>query len=157
MAIDDAPFMLALMNDPSWLRYIGDRGIRSLEDARNYIQNGPFAAYARAGLGFHVVEMKETGTPMGICGLAKRDYLDDVDIGFAFLPPYRNQGYAHEAAMTLLDHAKNGLSLQRVVATTRVDNHDSARLLEKLGLAFERMIPHPDGDRELMLFAATFR
>lgn len=155
MSIDDAQFMLTLMNDPAWLRYIGDRNIKSLEDAQNYIRKGPFEAYSRAGLGFYVVETKDTGTPMGLCGLAKRDYLDDVDIGFAFLPGYRSQGYAREAATAVLAHAKNTLALNRVVATVRSENRDSTRLLEKLGLQFERMIAHPDGDRELMLFSTA--
>lgn len=155
MDIDDAPFMLALLNDDAWLRYIGDRGVRTIEDARAYILNGPVDMVARLGFGFHIVELKDTRVPIGICGLAKRDYLDDVDIGFAYLPDYRGAGYAREAAEAVLAHARGVLGLRRIVATTRPDNHDSARLLEKLGLRFERTFVHPDGDRQLKLFATA--
>jgi RimJ/RimL family protein N-acetyltransferase len=148
----DAAFMLGLLNDPAWHRFIGDRGIRTLEAARDYIIKGPMEMHARLGFGFDVVERKEDGCPIGVCGLAKRDFLDDVDIGYAFLPQYGGQGYAIEAAQGVMAHAK-ALGLQRIVATVRPDNSASIRLLEKLGLRFERMIEAPDTQRELQLFA----
>jgi RimJ/RimL family protein N-acetyltransferase len=148
----DAGFMLGLLNDPAWHRYIGDRGIRTLEGARDYIIKGPMEMHARLGFGFDVVERKEDGCPIGVCGLAKRDFLDDVDIGYAFLPQYGGQGYAIEAAQGVMAHAK-ALGLQRIVATVRPDNSASIRVLEKLGLRFERMIRAPDTERELQLFA----
>jgi RimJ/RimL family protein N-acetyltransferase len=152
MAPGDAAFMLGLLNDPAWHRFIGDRGIRTLEGARGYILTGPMAMVARLGFGFDVVERKEDGCPIGVCGLAKRDFLDEVDIGYAFLPQYGGQGYALEAATAVLAHARE-LRLKRVVATVRPDNLASIRLLGKLGLRFERMIQAPDTARELQLFA----
>jgi RimJ/RimL family protein N-acetyltransferase len=148
----DAGFMLGLLNDPAWHRFIGDRGIRTMDGARDYILNGPMEMVARLGFGFYVVELKEAGCPLGVCGLAKRDFLDDVDIGYAFLPEYGGQGYAFEAAHATLAHARE-LGLKRIVATVRPDNSASIRLLEKLGLRFERTMQAPDTARELQLFA----
>jgi RimJ/RimL family protein N-acetyltransferase len=153
MSIDDSRFMLGLLNEPSWLHFIGDRGVRTIGDAQSYILKGPVEMYARLGFGFCIVEMKIATCPIGICGLAKRDYLDDVDIGFALLPQYCGKGYAYESANAVLKYAKNELALKRVVATTRSGNHSSANLLRKLGLRFERIVKHPDGNRELELFA----
>lgn len=156
MSLDDAPFMLALLNEPTWLRFVGDRGVKTIEDAQRYILDGPIDMYARLGFGFCIVELKETGAAIGICGLSKRDYLDDVDIGYALLPQYCGNGYAYESASAVLAYAKNELGLRRIVATTRAENLGSARVLEKLGLRFERTFMHPDGDRELQLFAINF-
>jgi RimJ/RimL family protein N-acetyltransferase len=153
MSIDDSRFMLGLLNEPSWLHFIGDRGVRTIGDAQSYILKGPVEMYARQGFGFCIVEMKIATCPIGICGLAKRDYLDDVDIGFALLPQYCGKGYAYESANAVLKYEKNELALKRVVATTRSGNHSSANLLRKLGLRFERIVKHPDGNRELELFA----
>jgi RimJ/RimL family protein N-acetyltransferase len=153
ISADDAAFMFTLLNDPSWLRYIGDRGVRTLEDARLYILNGAIENYARLGYGFYLVELKDDALPIGMCGLAKRDYLDDADIGFAFLPQYCGQGYALEAAAATLSYARQHLGLQRVLATTRLDNSRSEKLLVALGMQLEKIIPHPDGDRELKLFS----
>lgn len=153
MSAADAAFMLGLLNEPSWLRFIGDRGVRTLEDARNYILQGPVAMYERLGHGFCIVETRASGEAIGICGLAKRDYLDSADIGFALLPQHCGRGYAFEAAAAVLHHARTALGLKRVLATTRLDNMDSQKLLEKLGLRFERLIVHPDGDRGLKLYA----
>nr|WP_315476350.1 GNAT family N-acetyltransferase [uncultured Undibacterium sp.] len=152
MSVGDAEFMLALLNDPSWLRFIGDRGVHTLDDARNYILLGAMANYARLGYGFYLVELKESGTAIGMCGLAKRDYLDHADIGFAFLPAYCGEGYAFEAAAATLQYAQRQLHLPRILATTRVDNLSSSKLLEKLGMRLDQIIMHPDGDRELKLY-----
>lgn len=152
MTIDDAAFMLDLLNDPSWLRFIGDRGVRTLDDARNYILQGAMASYARFGYGFYLVELKDTAMAIGMCGLAKRDYLEHADIGFAFLPAYCGQGYAFEAAAATLNYAKQQLHLPRILATTRLDNLASSQLLEKLGMRLDKIIMHPDGDRELKLY-----
>jgi RimJ/RimL family protein N-acetyltransferase len=157
ISLDDAEFMFGLVNEPSWLRCIGDRGVKSLEDARKYILNGPVDSYEKHGFGFYIVELKQTGTPLGICGLAKRDFLDDVDIGYAFLPQFWGQGYAFEAARAVLLYAKNDLGLKRIVATSRLENTSSARILGKLGLRFQQMIKSADGTRELQLFAMDFR
>jgi RimJ/RimL family protein N-acetyltransferase len=153
MSTDDAEFMLGLLNEPSWLQFIGDRGVRTLDDARAYILNGPVATYARLGFGFYIVELKDGGIPIGICGLVKRDYLDDVDIGYAFLPQHWSHGYAYEAAAAVLAYAIGTLGLKRIVAITSSDNHSSARLLAKLGLRHERMLVYPDTHEAVRLFA----
>lgn len=151
----DAAFMLGLLNEPSWLRFIGDRGVKTLDDARAYIEHGPLAMYARRGFGFCIVEAQgAAGLPLGICGLSQRDYLEHPDIGFAMLPQHAGRGYAFEAAAAILSHARAELGLDCVLATTRLDNLRSQSLLERLGLKFERLIPHPDGsERQLMLYA----
>ena len=140
----DASFILELLNDPSFIRNIGDRHVRTLDDARAYIRNGPVSSYERLGFGLWLAELRDR-TPIGMCGLLKRDVLDDVDIGFAYLPAYRSMGYGFEAARGVLDHARDVLRLARVVAIVNANNEASARLLEKLGMTFERMVqPFPD-------------
>lgn len=152
--LDDAAFILELVNDPDWLRFIGDRGVRTLDDARNYLRNGPLAMYERVGFGLYLVERKSDGVPLGMCGLIKREGLDDVDIGFAYLPQYRAQGYAFEAAAATLVYGRQTFGLKRIVAITSLDNNRSIQLLEKLGFAFEKLIKLPGDDEELKLFAS---
>src|SRR5678815_4161900 len=106
---EDAPFILELLNEPSWLRFIGDKGVRTLGDARDYIRKGPVAMYARYGFGLEVAALKESGLPIGMCGLIKRDTLEDIDIGFAFLPRFWGKGYAHEAAAATMEYGKGTL------------------------------------------------
>lgn len=156
LSTDDAAFMLSLLNDPGWLRFIGDRGVRNLDDARLYILQGAMENYARLGFGFYLVELRATGVAIGMCGLAQREYLESPDLGFAFLPEYCGQGYALEAARAVLQYAQTQLQLSRVLATTRLDNLRSSALLEKAGMHLEQIIVHPDGDRELKLFAINF-
>jgi RimJ/RimL family protein N-acetyltransferase len=152
MSVDDAEFELRLLNEPSFLRFIGDRGVRTLEDARAYILKGPVDMYERLGFGLYLAELKEEGVPIGICGLVKRDFLADVDIGFAFLPEFWGQGYASEAASAVMEYAKGALGLKRIVAITNPENHSSIRLLEKLGLKFDRMIRATADGPEIRLF-----
>ena len=154
---DDAPFILELLNDPSFLRNIGDRNVRTLDDARAYIRKGPLASYERHGFGLWLVELKGEGTPIGICGLLKRDVLDAPDIGFAYLPPFQAKGYGYEAARAVLDHARDTLRLPRVVAIVDADNEVSAGLLEKLGMRFERSVRLSDGEPQLRLYAVLNR
>ena len=136
---DDAPFILTLLNEPSFLRYIGDKKVRNVEDARQYIHNGPAASYARHGFGLCLVELKDTAAPIGMCGLLKREELPDPDIGFAFLPDFWNKGLAFEAATAVLNDARNRLNLTRILAIVNPDNAPSIKLLEKLGFKFERL------------------
>lgn len=136
----DAPFILELLNDPSWLRFIGDKNVRSLEDARAYIQNGPMKMYAERGFGLWLVERKADREPLGICGLVKREQLADVDLGFAFLPRHWLQGYARESAEGVLAHARTSVGLRRIVAITSPGNEASCRLLERVGFQFESML-----------------
>lgn len=150
---DDGAFLHALMNDPAWLRYIGDKGIRTVEDARSYIVHGAQGMYARDGFGLWLVSLKESGRPIGICGLIKRDALEDIDLGFAFLPAYRRQGFASEAARATIAHGKEKLGLHRLVAIMSPENEASGQLLEKLGFRFERMIRLTAETPEIKLFA----
>ncbi|MET3291558.1 N-acetyltransferase [Brevibacillus fluminis] len=152
ISLDDAAFILELLNDPAWIRFIGDKGVRTLEDARNYILNVPMKMYEQTGFGLYLVELGETGSPIGMCGLIKRDSLPDVDIGFAFLPAYRSKGYAYESAAAVLADGKETFGLQRIVAITSIDNHDSAALLQKLGMQDEGRIRLADDQEELRLF-----
>lgn len=150
MTAGDAEFILELLNDEAFLRFIGDKGVRTLDDARRYVDSGPRASYREHGFGLFLTRLHD-GTPIGMCGLLKREVLDDVDIGFAFLPAYRSQGYAHEAAAATMDYARDSLGIERVVAITSLDNEASGRLLEKIGLRFDRIIELEgyDGDSKL--------
>jgi RimJ/RimL family protein N-acetyltransferase len=155
LCIDDAVFILQLVNEPSWLRFIGDKGIKTLEAARNYILKGPVEMYARLGFGLWLVELKEGSIPVGICGLIKRESLKDIDIGFAFLPAYWRRGYAFESASAAMAYGKKALELKRIVAVMSPDNYASDRLLEKLGFRFERMVRLPGDAPEIRLYAAA--
>ncbi|UII35144.1 GNAT family N-acetyltransferase [Fulvivirga ulvae] len=146
LKVDDAPFILRLVNEPSWLRYIGDRGVKNLEDAENYIVNGPMKSYETNGFGLYLVRLRN-GTPIGLCGILKRDTLNDPDIGFAFLPEHTGMGYAFESAQAVLTYGKTVLGLNRIVAITSPDNSRSGKLLEKLGMKFSKMV-RLAGDKE---------
>jgi len=150
---DDAVFILELMNTPSWLEFIGDRGVRTIEDAKAYILNGAVRMYEQHGFCLFLVERKDDHTPLGICGLVKRDTLEDVDVGFAFHSKYWGKGYAYEAASAVMAHAKDTLGLKRIVAITSQDNHASSNLLEKVGLQFEGLIQLSNDSEKLKLFA----
>lgn len=153
---DDAPFILELLNEPSFLRFIGDRGVRDLDGAREYIRKGPEDSYQRHGFGLFLAELKNDGAPVGICGLLKRDVLEDVDIGFAFSPRYWGRGYAIESARAVLDYGRRSFGLSRIVAVSNPDNASSHRVLEKLGMKYERMVQLGDDDIEIKLFARDF-
>jgi RimJ/RimL family protein N-acetyltransferase len=150
--VNDAEFVLTLLNEPSFLRYIGDKKVRELEDARQYILNGPVASYERNGFGLYVVEFRESHTPIGMCGLIKREELPDPDIGFAFLPGFWNKGFAFEAAAAVLQEARERLSLQRVLAITSLDNEASIKVLQRLGLRFESVIRLSEDREHVKLF-----
>ena len=149
----DAEFILELLNDPSFIRFIGDKGVRDLDAARRYIVDGPVKSYDANGFGLYLAELKTNETPIGICGLVKRDTLPHADIGFAFLPAYWNQGYAFESAAAVMDHARERLKLGRILAITSPDNEASGKLLDKIGLRFERMIRLSEDAPEVKLFA----
>lgn len=154
LTADDAEFILELLNEPSFLRYIGDRGVRTAADACRYIREGPMASYERFGFGLYRVELKASGEPLGICGLLKRDELPDPDVGFAFLPRFWSKGYASESAAAVLAHARDALRLQRILAITSPDNTASMALLGKLGFRFDRMARMPGDEAEVRLFEA---
>lgn len=153
LALDDADFIFKLVNEPSWLRFIGDRNVRTQEDAQRYIINGPQASYERHGFGLYLTEQKASGAALGICGLLKRETLADADLGFAFLPEYWGNGYAFEAASAVLAQAKSAFGLRRIVALTSPDNHSSIKVLAKLGFKFERMLQMTEAAPEVKLFA----
>ena len=150
--IDDAPFIFRLLNTEIWLTYIGDRNIRGLDDARNYLVNGPLASYGRFGFGLYLVALKDEQTPVGMTGLIKRSGLEEVDIGFAFLPEYTGRGYAFEAASAVKDYALTTLKLPRVAAITTEKNLPAITLLEKIGLHHEKMVQLPGNSTEFMYF-----
>src|SRR6185436_17386067 len=150
----DAEFIIELLNDPSFIRYIGDKQVRTLDDARAYVRNGPARSYETYGFGLNLVELKSEGMPIGICGLLKRDTLPEPDIGFAFLPDYWNQGYAFEAAAAVMRHARESLGVDRVLAITSPDNDASAKLLTKIGLRFDRVVKLSEDAGEVKLFTS---
>ncbi|GAB6615575.1 MULTISPECIES: GNAT family N-acetyltransferase [Bacillus] len=148
--IKDAPFILELVNDPAWIQFIGDKRIKNLDDAKKYILNGPVDMYNKMGFGLYLVERKEDLTPLGMCGLIKRDSLEDVDIGFAFLEKFRSKGYGFESASAVIDYGVQNLGMKRILAITTIDNINSGKLLEKVGLQFEKIIS--DSGEDLKLF-----
>ena len=154
----DASFLVELLNQPSFHRYIGDRGVRTEEDALRYLAEGPGASYAAHGFGLWAMtplDQQDRGSPIGICGLLKRDTLTDVDLGFALLPQYWRRGYTREAAAAVLEHARNELGLRRVVAITRADNTASIALLEGLGMHFVDEVTLGEDPQKLMLYATA--
>lgn len=154
LSLEDAEFILRLLNEPSFIQNIGDRGVRNIDDAQAYILKGPITSYERFGFGLWMVETKNDRTPIGICGLLKRDVLPDVDIGYALLPEFCSQGYALESASAVVLYAGEKLGLKRVAAVTNSDNESSIRLLEKMGFQYERMIRLSVDTPEIKLFAA---
>ncbi len=140
MSFDDAPFILELLNDPAFLRNIGDKSVRTLEDAKNYILTGPMASYENFGFGLYLTELRESGVPVGICGLVKRETLEHADVGFAFMPQYCGKGFATESAAAVLKLGKTKFRLERIVAIVSPDNEASINVLQKLGMCFEEMI-----------------
>ena len=154
VSVDDAGFMLELLNDPAFLRFVGDKGVRTLEDARRYIREGPIESYRRDGFGLYLAVLKEGGTPVGVCSLMKRPALTHPDLGFAFLPAYRSQGYAFESASAVMTYAREALGMRRLLAIVSPDNDASVSLLGKLGLKFERMVQMPGEERPIKLFAS---
>lgn len=150
----DASFVVELLNDPGFLKYIGDRNVRTTDDALKYIAEGPQASYEKHGFGLWVVEVKETGTPAGMCGLLKRDVLEDIDVGYAFLPQYRSSGYALESVRAVQRYAFNILDVTRLAAVVNADNDRSIRLLEKIGMHYERMVRLKEDQPEIRLYVS---
>jgi RimJ/RimL family protein N-acetyltransferase len=151
--LDDTPFILEQLNEPSFIQNIGDRNVRTLEDACAYLTNGPIGSYAKNGFGLCLVTLKETGEAIGMCGLIKREALDDVDIGYAFLPRFWSKGYAVEAAQAVKQFAKETLGLKRLVAIVDPANTSSIRVLEKIGMRYEKIVKLSTDDIDLKLFA----
>ena len=150
----DAPFIYELLNSPKWLQFIGDRGIKNMADATAYIENSLIKSYREHGFGLYVMVVKETGMPIGICGLINRPTLPDIDIGFALLPDYEGLGYGFEAAKATLEYAKNQLGLTTILGITLPENTASSKLLEKIGLKLQKR-GKIEGDEEELLIYST--
>ena len=155
LTTDDAPFVVALYNEPSFLENIGDRGVRNVDDAQRFLREGPMSLYARHGFGLWHVARRSDGVGIGVCGLLKRDTLSDVDIGYAFFPAFWGQGYAFEAVSATLGHAARVFGLRRVVAVVSRENQGSIRVLEKAGMRFERMHAMEPDEPEVCLYAVA--
>jgi len=153
LAPDDAPFIFELVNDPSWIRFIGDKGVRTLDDARAYLEKGPMASYVRFGFGLYRTSLRADASPIGICGLIRRDTLTDVDVGFALLPRYCGRGYAREAVRAVVELGRDAFGLTRIVAITTPDNAGSIGVLESSGFSYERNLRIAGDDAELALYA----
>ncbi|MFL6543382.1 MAG: GNAT family N-acetyltransferase [Chthoniobacterales bacterium] len=150
---DDAELILEILNEPAFIRFVADRNVRTTREAAEYLEEKIVPSYARFGFGFYVVELKENGVPLGMCGLVKRETLEHVDVGFSILERFWGHGYATEAAVALMHHGLTTLRLPRIVGVTAPDNDRSAAVLEKLGLRFEKMIHLPGYGDETRLFS----
>lgn len=156
ITLKDAKFFLELANSPGWLKYIGDRNLKTIKDAKVYLQKGTLKSYIDFGFGFYKLLLKEKGNiPIGVCGLVKREQLDEVDIGFALLPEYSGKGFGFESSVAVLKLAKEKFALKKIAAITLPTNKSSIKLLEKLGLSYEKRIqPFEDG-KELLFYIKT--
>ena len=152
LTLDDGAFMVRLLNDPSFLGNIGDKGVRTVEDARRWLSDSHLASYAKHGFGHYMVELKPDGTPVGMCGLIKREALGEVDVGFALLPEFWSRGYAFEAAAAVMEFGRRELGLSRIVGFVSPGNTGSIRVLQKLGLTFSGSAQLSPGD-EVHLYA----
>ena len=150
---DDTEFIIRLLNSPGWIEFIGDRNVKTEEQAKAYLLNGPMKSYEVNGYGLCLVETKIDNTPIGMCGIINRANMEGQDIGFALLGEYTGMGYAYEIASATLDHARDELKIPRVFAITLPANKTSIRLLEKIGLEFKKNFIFPDEQEELMLFS----
>ena len=140
ISIEDAPFFYDLVNDPEWIQFIGDRNVKTIADAENYLSTKIIPSYKKNGFGFYLVSIKSKNLPIGISGLIDRDGLEYIDVGYALLPEFRSKGYAFEATKAVLTFAKNDLQIDPIIAITNVDNIKSCKLLERLGLRFDKII-----------------
>ena len=156
LQFDDAPFLVQLLNEPSFIANIGDRGVRNVEDAHRYLREGPMSMYERFGFGLWHTSRKSDGASVGMCGLLKRDTLPDVDVGYAFLPAYWGQGFAFEAAEAVVAHGRRKFGLNRVIGVVSQGNAGSIRVLEKLGMSFERLHSMRPGEPDVRLYGRDF-
>ena len=154
ITLDDAAFFLELVNTPNFIKYIGDRNLKTVEDAKTYLKNGTLKSYEDFGFGFYKLLLKEENNKaIGTCGLVKREQLDNVDIGFAMLPKYEGKGFGYESCIAVLKLAKEQFKLNKVLAITLPTNNNSIKLLEKIGLSYEKRVKPFEDDKELLLFA----
>ena len=150
---DDASFIIELLNTPGWLQFIGDRNVKTQEQAIVYLEQGPFKSYKENGFGLWMVEVKANIIAIGMCGILKRESLEYPDIGFAFLPGYTGKGYAFEIVQATLSYARENLGIEKICAITIPGNTRSIRLLEKIGLNFEKKIFQQGKEETLLLYS----
>jgi len=153
LTLEDDEFILQLLNTDGFIKYIGDRNVKTIEQAKNYLMNGPLKSYETNGFGLSLVELKTDRTPVGMCGLLKRDYLGHPDIGFAFLPGHTGKGYAYEIVKEIIDYGLNRLQMEKILAIVLPGNSSSIKLLEKVGFRYEKNFISPDTNEELCLYS----
>ncbi len=153
LSIEDAPFFLTLVNTPNWIKFIGDRNLKTVKDAEDYLLNGTLKSYTEFGFGFYKLYHKEENKTIGTCGLIKREQLEEVDLGFAFLPEFEGKGFGYEASLAVITLAKKRFHLKKLLAITLPINSNSIKLLEKLGFTYQKNVKPFDDDVELLLFA----
>jgi RimJ/RimL family protein N-acetyltransferase len=151
----DAEFTIRLLNTPGWLKYIGDRNVKTREQALAFLEQGPFKSYRENGFGLYLVETKDSGCSIGMCGIIKRPGLETPDIGFAFLPEFTGLGFAYEIAKATLKYALEVLEIPAICAIALPENNRSISLLEKLGLQYSRTYTSPQTQEELLLFISS--
>ena len=154
---NDSAFIVELVNSPGWIKYIGDRNIKTIEQANHYLEEGPLKSYKEHGFGLLLVEDKVTKKSIGMCGLLKRNYLTHVDIGFAFLPSHIGKGFGHEAASATVLWAKDQINLHALCAITMPDNDASIKLLKKIGMEFQKSFTPPASEEVLHLYQISFQ
>ena len=152
LTIEDAPFFYNLVNDPDWLRFVGDRNINSIADAENYLTSKIIPSYKKFGFGFYLVKTKEGNHSIGTAGLIDREGMENIEVGFGFLPAFRGKGYAYEATKEIMNYASTELKIDPIVAITDLENIKSGKLLERLGLRFDKNIQIPDFEKPSKLF-----
>jgi RimJ/RimL family protein N-acetyltransferase len=157
ITLNDSDFIIELLNDPSFIKNIGDKKVRTVQEAHKYILDGPVVSYEKNGFGLYLVVLKKTAEPIGICGLIKRDNLENVDVGFAFLPEFRRKGYAFESASVVVEYGRRKLRIKKIVGVTNPDNTDSIAVLEKIGLKFDKMIKMNEDEPEIRLYSIEFQ
>ena len=155
LTLDDAGLMLAVWNDPAFVRHVGDRGIRTTEEAHDAMRKGALHLYEAFGYGPYRIGLKGDDTAVGICGLFRRDGLDEPDIGYSTLPEFCGKGYAYEAAIAVMDYARSEFDLERLIAIISPQNDASIGLIRKLGFEFERMHTMPDDDDEVCIYGKS--
>lgn len=152
ITLNEASFIRELMNDKDWIQNIGDRGVRTLEDAEAYIKDKFFTSYEKYGYGFYVISLKSTTDRIGTVGLIDREGIEGIEIGYGMLPAFRGKGYALEAAQAIFSYAQNTLGIEKIVAIVNPNNKGSIRLLEKLGLRYEKMVRLPEETKDIKYF-----
>jgi RimJ/RimL family protein N-acetyltransferase len=152
LTLDDTKFIIELLNSPGWKKFIGDRNVKTEDQSKKYLKNGPLKSYVDNGFGSCLVELKNEKIPIGMCGIIKRDHLESPDIGFAFLPEFIGKGFAFEVAKATMEYAKDILKLSEIFAITVPDNKLSIKLLEKIGMRFIRVFHLPNDNEKLLLY-----